>query len=164
MELVMAEKTGNIGAAAKAVRQKKNINRLTKDEAGVLVFVRILIILIVDIVVASLFETVRPHDGIGTDAMSVFFKVRPVLVWVFGALLAAAAIYWIVTLVCKIDTSAHWVTPAMLFAVALYLFACVFDYSQNALWRFPPLFYVVTVIVSVLFAVYYVYTIVLYRK
>ena len=164
MELDMAKTAGNIKTAGKAVARKKEINRLTKDEAGVLVFVRIFIILVVDIVVCSLFETVRPHDGIGSDAMTLFFKIRPTLVWIFGGLLAAAVIYWIVTLIFKIDTSAHWVTPAMLFAVALYLFVSVFDYTQNAFWRFPPLFYVMTIIVSVLFAVYYIYTILLYRK
>jgi hypothetical protein len=164
MELDMAKNAGNINTVRGGVGQGQEINRLSKDEAGSRVFVRILIILVVDIIVSSLFETVRPHQNVGSDAMTVFIKMRPVLVWVFGALLAAAAVYWIVTLIFRIDTSAHWVTPAMLFMVALYLFVSVFNYTWNTFWRFPPLFYVMTVIVSVLFAVYYIYTIILYRK
>ncbi len=164
MELDMAKSAGNFITAQKAVGRKKEINRLSKDEAGSRVFMRILIILVVDIIVSSLFETVRPHQNIGSDAMTAFIRMRPALVWIFGGLLAAAGIYWLVTLVFRIDTSAHWVTPAMLFAVALYLFVSVFDYTWNAFWRFPPLFYVMTLIVSVLFAVYYIYTIILYRK
>ena len=66
------------------------------------------------------------------------------------------------TLIRKTDTSAYWVTPAMLTAVALYLTVTVLFFDK--FWVYPPLFYVMTVIVSLLFAVYYIYTILLYRK
>ena len=164
LELDMAKNAGTSVRMRDAGVREKKINTLTKDEAGILVFARILTIIVVDIIVSSLFEAVRPHEGTVTDAMTAFFKARPILVWVFGALLAAAVGYWIVTLVMKRDTSIDWVTPGMCVAVALYLFVSVLSYTQNAFWRFPPLFYVMTVIVSVLIAVYYVYTILLYRK
>ena len=80
----------------------------------------------------------------------------------FPALLACAVVYLVVTLARKTDTSAYWVTPAMLTAVALYLAVTVLFFDK--FWVFPPVFYVMTVIVSLLFAVYYIYTILLYRK
>ncbi len=81
---------------------------------------------------------------------------------VFPVLLACAVIYLVVTLVRKTDTSAHWVTPLMLTAVALYLTVTALFFDK--FWVFPPMFYVMTVIVSLLFAVYYIYTILLYKK
>ena len=68
-----------------------------------------------------------------------------------------------VTLAARIDTSAHWVTPAMLTMVGLFMTLLTWMPTLNMFLRFPPLFYVTMVIVSILFAVYYIYTILLYR-
>ena len=80
----------------------------------------------------------------------------------FPALLLIAAAYLAFTLIRRTDTSAWWITPAMLTAVALYLTVIVLFFDK--FWVYPPLFYVMTIIVSLLFAVYYIYTILLYRK
>ena len=80
----------------------------------------------------------------------------------FPALLLVSLEYLIVTLIRKTDTSAYWITPAMLTAIALYLTVTALFFDK--FWVYPPVFYVMTVIVSLLFAVYYVYTILLYRK
>ena len=89
-------------------------------------------------------------------------KVLPVLRIVFAVLLAAAVCYLIITKVKKIDTSANWITPGMLTAGALYLTVTAFFYNQFRMT--PVLFFTLTVVASVLFAVYYIYTILLYKK
>ena len=151
----MAEKAGKAG------KKEKKIETVSRSRAGQIVLVRILAIVIVDVIVAILFDNVGP----GADAVTAtnfHMKVLPVLRIVFPVLLAAAVVYLVMTLVRKTDTSAYWITPAMLTAVALYLTvtALLFD----TFWVYPPVFYVMTVIVSLLFAVYYIYTILLYRK
>ncbi|MBQ3954997.1 MAG: hypothetical protein II680_03850 [Clostridia bacterium] len=137
------------------------IEQASRSKAGQIVLVRILAIVIVDVIVAMLFDFVGPHAA-WDRASSFHEKVLPVLKIVFPALLLLAAVYLAVTLIRKTDTSAYWFTPAMLTAVALYLTVTVLFFDK--FWVYPPLFYVMTVIVSLLFAVYYIYTILLYRK
>ncbi|MBQ7983972.1 MAG: hypothetical protein IJ302_10390 [Clostridia bacterium] len=132
---------------------------LSKNEAGRIVLSRILIIILADIIVGSLFDFVR------SEANREFFfheTLLPVLQIVFGACLVLSLAYLAVTLVKKIDTSAQYMTPAMISALALYLFVTVMFYDRFR--GVPVLFYTMTVIVSVLFAVYYIYTIILYKK
>jgi len=132
---------------------------LGKDKAKQIVTIRILIIIFADILVCSLFDFVR-----GDIMRELYFhnNVHPVLMYVFGALLVLSAAYFAVTLIKKIDTSAHIMTPLMVVALCLYLFVSVLFYDQ---FRMTPfLFYTMTVIASVLFAVYYVYTIIFYKK
>ena len=139
----------------------RQIERTDRSRAGQIVLVRILAIVIVDVVVAMLFDFVGPHAA--WDRASVFHaNVLPVLKIVFPALLLIAAAYLAFTLIRRTDTSAWWITPAMLTAVALYLTVIVLFFDK--FWVYPPLFYVMTIIVSLLFAVYYIYTILLYRK
>ena len=132
---------------------------LGKAKVCRIIFFRALIILLVDIVVSSLFEFIK-DDG---NRHYVFhIDIQLPLTIAFGVLTAAAAVYRALTFVKKIDTSAHYMTPAMIVAVTLYLFVTTMFYEQ---FRTTPfLFYTMTVIASVLFAVYYIYTILLYKK
>ena len=155
MRLDMAKKVQNTG------RPARNIEGVSRSKAGQIVLVRILAIVIVDIVVAMLFDSVGPRADTAR-AYAFHTKALPVLKIVFPALLLCAVVYLIVTLVRKTDASAWWITPVMLTAIALYLTVTVLFFDK--FWVFPPVFYVMTVIVSLLFAVYYIYTILLYRK
>lgn len=148
---------------AKSNKITKNTgNKMTsldKSGAGRIVFFRILIIIITDIIVSSIF------DFINTDASRQYafhMDIQTPVTIVCGILTVLAAAYLIVTKLKKIDTSAQYMTPAMITAVALYLLvtSVFFDSFTTS----PFLFYTMTVIVSVLFAVYYIYTILLYKK
>jgi hypothetical protein len=132
---------------------------LSKNEAGRIVLFRILIIILADIIVGSLFDYVK-----GEANRELFFhqSILPVLQIAFGVVLGLSVVYLILSLVKKIDTSAHYMTPAMITALSLYLFVTVMFYDRFR--GVPFLFYTMTVIASVLFAVYYIYTILLYKK
>ena len=132
---------------------------LSKSEAGRIVLFRILIIILADIIVGSLFDYVK-----GEANRELFFhqSILPVLQIAFGVVLGLSVVYLILSLVKKIDTSAHYMTPAMITALSLYLFVTVMFYDRFR--GVPFLFYTMTVIASVLFAVYYIYTILLYKK
>ncbi|MBQ2725448.1 MAG: hypothetical protein IJF78_07070 [Clostridia bacterium] len=135
------------------------MSSLSKNEAGRIVLFRILIIILADIIVASLFDFVK-----GEANRELFFheSLLPTFQIVFGAVLGLSLVYLAVTLLKRIDTSAHYMTPAMITALALYLFVTVMLYDRFR--GVPILFYTMTVIASVLFAVYYIYTILLYKK
>lgn len=132
---------------------------LSKAKAIEIVVVRILAIILTDIVVSSI------YNYINSEAMRqwVFHSTiqTPVTI-VCGVLLVLSLAYLVVAQRKTIDTSAHYVTPAMITAVTLYLTvtSLFFDRFTTS----PFLFYTMTVIVSVLFAVYYIYTVILYKK
>ena len=132
---------------------------LSKNEAGRIVLFRILIIILADIIVGTLFDFVK-----GEASRELFFhqSILPALQIIFGVVLGLSVVYLVLTLVKKIDTSAHYMTPAMITALSLYLFVTVMFYDRFR--GVPFLFYTMTVIASVLFAVYYIYTILLYKK
>ena len=158
MKLNMAT---NMGKTKKnAVTTGKNkISAMSKSSAAHIVLIRILVIILTDVIVTTLFRYVR-----GEGMREYYFRLNtlPVLRIVFGALLASSVCYLVITLVKKIDTSAHWVTPAMLTALFLYLTILTVFYDKFT--QTPFLFYTMTIIGSVLFAVYYIYTILLYKK
>lgn len=146
---------------AKKEKKEKNIETVSRSAAGQIVLVRILAIVIVDVIVAMLFDFVGPRAD-AARATAFHMSVLPVLKIVFPALLVVALAILGVTLAKKKDTSAWWITPVMLAAIALYLTVTAVFFDK--FWVYPPIFYVMTVIVSLLFAVYYIYTILLYRK
>ncbi len=132
---------------------------LNKGKAGRIVLFRVLIIILTDIIVSTLFDFVKADAA---REYAFHMNVHTPLKFVTAVLLVLAAVYFVITLVKKIDTSAHFMTPAMITAAALYLFVTTMFYEQ---FRTTPfLFYTMTVIASVLFAVYYIYTILLYKK
>lgn len=142
-------------------RQTK-ISKMSKDDAGKIIFWRILIIAVVDLIVASLFDYIT-HSPAEVEG-PFYMNVRPVLNIVFWALFALSVVYFIITIVKKIDTSAHVMTPEMISAGTLFLAVMTTGAFYNMFRITPYLFYTMTVIVSVLFAVYYIYTILLYKK
>lgn len=140
----------------------RNVDRLSKDSASMLVFIRIVIILVVDIAVCWLFSELKRSPG--EVEYNFYMNIRPVLFWIFLGLFILSGLYFAFTRIKGIDTSAHYVTPAMLMAITLYLAVFMNQFFYTRFGLSPYLFYTVTIIVSVLFAVYYVYTILLYRK
>ena len=89
----------NMAKSDKMVNKNANkMNTLGKMEAGRIVLFRILIIVLADIIVGSLFDFVK------ADAMrelAFHLNVHPALKVVFGAVLALAAVYFVVMLVKK---------------------------------------------------------------
>lgn len=147
---------------AKSNRMNAGNNKmmsLDKAKACRIVFFRALIIILTDIVVSSLFDYIRKE---AVRHYTFHTSIQTPLSIVFGVLTAAAAGYLIFTAAKKIDTSAQYITPAMIVAAAFYLLVTNVFFDQFA--TTPFLFYTMTVIVSVLFAVYYIYTILLYKK
>lgn len=150
----------NMAKSDKMINKNANkMNTLGKMEAGRIVLFRLLIIVLADIIVGSLFDFVKAE---ATRELAFHMNVHPVLKVVFGVVLALAAVYFVVMLVKKVDTSAHIMTPEMVLGLALFLFttAMFYDHFRNT----PFLFYTIMVIGSVLYAVYYIYTILLYKR
>ncbi|MBE6542389.1 MAG: hypothetical protein E7672_08080 [Ruminococcaceae bacterium] len=146
-------------AKMSAQNHQNKMSSLDKRKAGKIVLIRILIILFTDIIISSLFDFIK------SEATREFFfhmNIHTPLKFISAIILVLAAVYFIYTYVKKIDTSAYYITPAMITAIALYIFATVILFEQFV--TTPFLFYTMTVIVSVLFAVYYIYTILLYKK
>ncbi|MBE6613988.1 MAG: hypothetical protein E7631_01605 [Ruminococcaceae bacterium] len=129
--------------------------RLSKEEAMTVVTFRVLIILLADIIIGSLLDFVRADS---TREFTFVFSVCPWLTWVFGAVCAVSLGYFVWSLVKKVDTRRYYMTPAMLFALCLFLFAVVLLYKYLTMMMIVS----AMVIASVLFAVYYIYTNLLY--
>ena len=139
---------------------KNKMMSLPKDKASTIVAIRILIILLVDIAVGCALSTLSKLEP--SEGLYFQFSVLPIVKYVCAALVLLAAVYAVIMIVKKVDTSAHIMTPLMIFAVALYLAV-----TAAFLDRFiaaPYLFWTMTIVVSVLFAVYYIYTILMYKK
>jgi len=150
----------NMAKSDKMINKNANkMNTLGKMEAGRIVLFRILIIVLADIITGSLFDFVKAE---ATRELAFHLNVHPVLKVVFSVVFALAAIYFVVMLVKKVDTSAHIMTPEMVLGLAFFLFtsAMFYDHFRNT----PFLFYTIMVIGSVLYAVYYIYTIMLYKR
>ena len=143
-------------AKARQSAKKSGSNKMkavSKSRAGQIVLVRILVIVLVAVIVGILFDFVR-GDAIREFPFHTY--TLPVLRLVFPAVA-----YLVVTVVKKIDTSTHWITPEMLVGIGFYLSLTALFYDRFT--SFPPLFYTISVIGCVLFAVYYIYTVLLYK-
>ena len=150
-------------AKAKNTSNKEPVNKmmaLDKGTATRIVALRILIIALVDVFVGvsvNALGKLEPEPGV------VFhLHVLPILKYVFAAFVLLSAAYAVYTIVKKIDTSAYIVTPLMLFAIAMY-FAVTAAFLEKFISA-PYLFWTMTLVVSVLFAVYYIYTVLMYKK
>lgn len=136
------------------------MSTLNKNKAGRIVLARIILFVLTEILVSALFGFVR-NSGNNLE-LGFYLHVLPVLRIVFGILFALALVYFVLTLVKKKDTSACIVTPAMILIATAHLFITAMLYNQ---FRITPfLFYTLTAIACVLLAVYYIYTILLYKK
>ena len=129
--------------------------RLSKEEAMTVVTFRVLIILLADIVIGSLLDFLRADAN---REYTFVFNVCPWLTWVMAAICAVSAGYFVWSVVKKVDTRRMYMTPAMLFALCLFLFAIVLLYKYLTLVMILS----TMIIASVLFAVYYIYTNLLY--
>jgi len=147
---------------ARLTFQKENnkMMSLSKDAAGRIVFVRILIFILVAFITASSFDYVRSQ---GNNLEFEFYKnTLPIIAYVSAAFLVLSVVYLIVTLVKRIDTSAHYVTPMMLVAISAYVLAFAVFYNKFRVA--PSFFYTLSAIACVLVIVYYVYIVLLYKK
>lgn len=138
-----------------SVKLEKNGSGLTREEAGKVVTYRILILVLADFLIGTLLDYVRAD---GSREYAFVFNVCPVLVWVFGVMTLGAAAYLVWSLVKKIDTKRYPITPAMIFALCFFLFAATLFYKSLTF----TLMLAVLVIGSVLFALYYIYSNLLY--
>ncbi len=138
-----------------SVKLEKKNSGLSREEAGKVVTYRILILVLADFIIGTLLDYVRAD---GSREYSFVFNVCPVLVWVFGVLTLGAAAYLVWSLVKKVDTKRYPITPAMLFALCFFLFAAALFYKSLTF----TLMLAVLIIGSVLFALYYIYTNLLY--
>ena len=144
---------------------KKNLNNvvdtekkkgaLTREEAGTVVTYRVLIIVLADIIMGTLLDFIHFDSHRETTFV---FKLCPILIWVFGSLTVAALAYLIWSVVKKVDTRRHPMTPFMIFALCLFLFAVTLLYKSLT----PVMILSVMIIASVLFVLYYIYTNLLY--
>ncbi len=140
-------------------RKPNKMMTLNREAAGRVVFVRILIFVLVAFITASYFDYVK------AEAMREFEfhqNTLPIILYVSAACLLLSAGYLVFTIIKKIDTSAHYVTPTMLAAISAYVlaFAVFYDKIRMA----PSFFYTLSAIACVLVIVYYVYIVLLYKK
>lgn len=151
----MAKNMTNYKKSGSSNAGKKGYSR---SDAGRVVTIRVLILVLFNIVMGSLFDYII-HAGNNIEL--VFYKdVRPVLLWVSIALFVLSAAYVIAAKVKKIDTSRHPITPEMLAALTLILMATVLLYNTFRLT--PFLFFTMMIVISILVAVYYIYTMLFY--
>jgi len=135
--------------------KKKGYGR--KDVSRV-VTIRVLILVLFNIVLGSLFDYIT-HAG-NNQELTFYTEVRPVLMWVSIALFVLSAAYVAIAKVKKLDTARHPVTPEMLAAMTLILMAAVLLYNTFRLT--PFLFFTMMIVISLLVAVYYIYTMLFY--
>ena len=143
---------------------KKNISSriaaLDKDSASRLVTIRILIMIAVEVFIGwSLHFLSSDWERGYAFRMSAAFTVLKILFAVFAL---AAAAYFVITLVKNIDTSADVVTPFMLFAIAMSFAVTIAFYDRFFFNQY--LFWIAAAIVVVFFALYYIYTVLMYKK
>ncbi|MBE6598442.1 MAG: hypothetical protein E7638_03250 [Ruminococcaceae bacterium] len=142
-------------------------NGLTKSQAENVVTIRVLLLVLFDIAVSFLFDffststkTFTAENGATYTLELVFHNILPVLRWVFGILFVLSLAYFVIARVKKINTSRHPVTPEMLVVFTFILTAAVVFYDMFKIT--PFLFYTMTVVISVLVAIYYIYTMLFY--
>ncbi len=145
--------------STKTTLQNNKMMSLSKDDAGVIITARILIVVIIGLITASLFDYVK---GEANREFAFRMNIYPVLLGVFAGLLVLSIAYWIFTSLKKIDTSAHVATPGMLTVIFAYLLTAILFYDKFR--TSPTFFYTLTAIGCVLVGVYYIYIILLYKK
>ena len=135
---------------------KKKINNKTsgasaKPVKSNVVLYRLLVILALDIIAVASLISIKKDAA--TESFFVF-DVIPVMIIVFGALAAAAVIYWIVTKVKQINVSSHTCTPSMIFScMAAGLLICLM-YKQMSMQKII----IGIIILTGLYFIYYLYS------
>ena len=133
---------------------KKNIvgNAVNSKTA----FTRMLIMTAVDIIGICTLLSIR-KDAV-VELAFVNSWLLPLTI-VFGVLTLAAAVYQVLALVKKINTSAHPVTPAMLLCIALFCLITCLVYKS----ALGATVIAASVIATILFLVYCLYMHIFYR-
>ncbi len=137
------------------LKTKNDGDKLSKEEAEKVVTFRILIIFLADVIIGTLLDYVRADS---TREYNFVFSVCPWLTWVFAALFAGAAAWLVWSIVKKVDVRRYPMTPAMTVALTLFLFAITLLYKYITLVMILS----TMIIASVLIAIYYIYTNLLY--
>ena len=150
-EMVMAKermlvKSKN-GKSAAAAEKKKN-SRVAAGRMGIMILADIVAICILSALHSS-----------GRRELYFYENWLVPLTVAFGVLSLAAVIYQIVVIVKKIDTSGHYVTPAMILCVVLFAFISCLLYTR----LIPTTIMIASVVSTVLFVVYCLYVHVFYR-
>lgn len=141
-------------------RSENKIASLGKGKATSLVKARVAILAGAEIIIGAALTALKKTDLLVLN--SFYNKVLPVLRYVFAALALAAAAYLIVSIVKNIDTSADVVTPSMVFAIVMSLAVTAAFFGRFIMSTY--LFWIAAAVLCVLFAVYYVYTVLMYKK
>lgn len=143
--------------AKENTKVKKNIVHAAQRRKNTqTVITRMLIMVAVDIIGICTLLSVR-RDAV-VELAFVNSWLLPLTI-VFGVLTAAAAVYQVLVIVKKIDTSAHSVTPAMLLCIALFCLITCLVYKS----ALGSTVIVASVIATVLFLVYCLYMHIFYR-
>lgn len=151
----MAQNKKNNGKAVAA----NKMAALDKKSASYIVTVRVIIMVVIELFI-GLAMTYLKKDAL--RSAKFYNHVRPVLVYVFAAFALLAAAYFIYTIVKETDTSVHVITPFMLFAIAMSFAVTIAFFTL--FMKATYLFWIAAAIVCVFFALYYVYTVLMYKK
>ena len=129
---------------------------MSKKEISHIVSVRILIMAAVNLVGIATLLSLRREAMV--ELAFVNHWLMPLAI-VFGVLSALAAAYQILAVVKKIDTTGHYVTPAMLLCIALFCLVACLVYKHVIVGTLI----LASVIGTVLFSVYCLYVHIFYR-
>ena len=147
------------------VMAKQNLSRkndrsiaknMSKKEISHIVSVRILIMAAVNLVGIATLLSLRREAMV--ELAFVNHWLMPLAI-VFGVLSALAAAYQILAVVKKIDTTGHYVTPAMLLCIALFCLVACLVYKHVIVGTLI----LASIIGTVLFSVYCLYVHIFYR-
>ncbi len=139
-------------------KEKATVNGLTRSQAEIIVTLRVILLVIFDIAVSFWFDYII--NAPGSVELEFYRSIRPVLVWVTVALFALSVIYFVVAKAVKLNTSKHVITPEMIAAMTFICMSAVVLYNNFRLT--PILFYTMMVVISILAAIYYIYTMLFY--
>ena len=147
--MVMAKETTKI-------IKKNTLSTAERRKNTQTVVTRMLIMVAVDIIGICTLLSIRKDAMV--ELAFVNSWLLPLTI-VFGVLTAAAAVYQVLALVKKMNTSAHPVTPAMLLCIALFcLITCLVYKSALGATMIAA-----SVIATILFLVYCLYMHIFYR-
>ena len=147
------------------VMAKQNLSRknnksmaktMSKKELSHIVSVRILIMAAVNLVGIATLLALRREAMV--ELAFVNYWLTPLAI-VFGVLSALAAAYQVLAIVKKIDTTGHYVTPAMMLCVALFCLVACLMYKHVIVGTLI----LASIIGTVLFSVYCLYVHIFYR-
>ena len=147
------------------VMAKQNLSRknnksmaktMSKKELSHIVSVRILIMAAVNLVGIATLLALRREAMVELAFVNYW---RTPLAIVFGVLSALAAAYQVLAIVKKVDTTGHYVTPAMMVCIALFCLVACLMYKHVIVGTLI----LASIIGTVLFSVYCLYVHIFYR-